>query len=41
MRRNFEFKEYHERYSKDGRDLKVPTMPIINNLCYKVVGLPH
>jgi len=41
MRRNFEFKEYHSRYSKEGRDLKVPTLPEISSLCTKVVKLPY
>ena len=41
MRRNFEFKDYHGRYSKDGRDLSVPTIPEINGLCTKVVKLPY
>ena len=41
MRRNFEFKDYHGRYSKDGRDLSVPTIPEISSLCTKVVKLPY
>ena len=41
MRRNFEFKDYHGRYSKDERDLSVPTIPEINGLCSKVVKLPY
>ena len=41
MRRNFEFKDYHGRYSKDGRDLSVPTRPEINGLCSKVIKLPY
>ena len=41
MRRNFEFRDYHERYSKDGRDLSVPTIPEIPSLCSKVIKLPY
>jgi hypothetical protein len=40
MKRNFEFRDYHGRYSKDGRNLSVPTIPEIG-LCTKVVKLPY
>ena len=37
--RKFKINEYPKRYSKDGRDLSVPTIPEINCLCKKVVRL--